>query len=244
MLKRTIVSAVAVVWFVGIHAQDQPIVNSGGYSKVYQGKEAAFVKDVSSHVSEWHGEGQWNQFGSLVLSGPRSGQYFIGTTNHYWKEYDDRVTTDAHDKDWGRILKRYVEESSGMLYYVKVPEASYNDRRSPMFLLTYLYCKPGDVGKKLDLIGKIKEAAENTDYERSWGIYNVRGGKGSVLVTVGRMDGMVDMGPAKMSFLDMWVKTFGEETAAEMASTWYDTHTKSVEEIHLLIDSMSTPPAN
>ena len=119
-----------------------------------------FEKAVSAHVSKWHGEGQWNQFGSKVMSGPRSGQYFIGTTNHYWKDYDERKTSDSHDKDWERIFNTYVEENSGMRYYVKVPDASYNDRRSPMFLLTYYNLSPAAVGKKLDLIRKAKEAAE------------------------------------------------------------------------------------
>ena len=244
MIKRIVVTTASLIFCTVLTAQDEPIVNSGGYTKVYRGKEAAFEKDVASHVSKWHGEGQWNQFASQVMSGPRSGQYFIGTTNHYWKDYDDRVTTDAHDNDWERIVNKYVEENSGMLYYVKVPDASYNDRRSLMFSLTYLYCKPGDVDRKLDLIRKIKEAAEKTDYERSWSIYRLRGGKGSVLAAVNRLDGMVDMGPAKMSFFDMWVKTFGEETASEMTDTWYNTHTKSIEEIHRLIDSMTSPPPN
>ena len=202
-----------------------------------------FEKAVSAHVSKWHGEGQWNQFGSKVMSGPRSGQYFIGTTNHYWKDYDERKTSDSHDKDWERIINTYVEENSGMRYYVKVPDASYNDRRSPMFLLTYYNLSPAAVGKKLDLIRKAKEAAEKTKYERSWGVYQVRGAN-RVLAIAFRMDGMVDMGPGKMSAFEMWKKTFGEETASEMADTWYSTHWSSEEEIHVLIESMTTPPTN
>ena len=97
----------------------------------------AFEKAVTTHVSKWHGVGQWNQFGARVMSGPRTGQYFIGTTNHYWKDYDNRVTTDDHNKDWARINKTYVEESSGMMFFVKNLDASYNDRRSTMWTLTY-----------------------------------------------------------------------------------------------------------
>ena len=39
--------------FIGatIFAQDDPIVASGGYSKIYKGKEASFEKAVSSHVA-------------------------------------------------------------------------------------------------------------------------------------------------------------------------------------------------
>ena len=83
MFKQTIGTVLVLIFCSGLMAQDSPVVNSGAYSKVYRGKEAAFEKAVSAHVSKWHGEGQWNQFGSKVMSGPRSGQYFIGTTNHY-----------------------------------------------------------------------------------------------------------------------------------------------------------------
>ena len=243
MFKQITSTVLAVIFCSDLMAQDSPVVNSGAYSKVYRGKEAAFEKAVSAHVSKWHGEGQWNQFGSKVMSGPRSGQYFIGTTNHYWKDYDERKSNDSHNKDWERIFNTYVEENSGMLYYVKVPNASYNDRSSPMFELTYYNLSPAARGKKLDLIEKIKEAAEKTKYERSWGVYQVRGGTRGLAI-VGRMDGMVDMGPTKMSFFDMWEKTFGEETAAEMADTWNSTHWSSEEEIHVLIESMTSPPSN
>ncbi|HHZ81066.1 MAG TPA: hypothetical protein EYN59_08160 [Candidatus Marinimicrobia bacterium] len=241
--KKTTTTILCLLFGSILMAQDSPVVNSGAYSKVYKGKDAAFEKAVSAHVSKWHGEGQWNQFGSKVMSGPRSGQYFIGTTNHYWKDYDERKTRDSHDKDWERIFNTYVEENSGMRYYVKVPDASYNDRRSPMFLLTYYNLSPAAVGKKLDLIRKAKEAAEKTKYERSWGVYQVRGAN-RVLAIAFRMDGMVDMGPGKMSAFEMWKKTFGEETASEMADTWYSTHWSSEEEIHVLIESMTTPPTN
>ena len=194
--KKTTTTILCLLFGSILMAQDSPVVNSGAYSKVYKGKDAAFEKAVSAHVSKWHGEGQWNQFGSKVMSGPRSGQYFIGTTNHYWKDYDERKTSDSHDKDWERIFNTYVEENSGMRYYVKVPDASYNDRRSPMFLLTYYNLSPAAVGKKLDLIRKAKEAAEKTKYERSWGVYQVRGAN-RVLAIAFRMDGMVDMDPRK-----------------------------------------------
>ncbi len=35
-----------------------------------------------------------------------------------------------------------------------------------------------------------------------------------------------------------------EETAAEMADTWNSTHWSSEEEIHVLIESMTSPPSN
>ena len=67
---------------------------------------------------------------------------------------------------------------------------------------------------------KEKKRLKKTKYERSWGVYQVRGAN-RVLAIAFRMDGMVDMGSGKMSAFEMWNKTFGEETASEMADTSY-----------------------
>ena len=226
-------------------AQDSPIVNSAAYSKVYKGKEAAFEKAVSAHVSKWHGVDQWNQFGSRVMTGPRAGQYFIGTTNHYWKDYDNRVTTDAHNKDWARINDRFVEESSGQNFFVKNLDASYNDRRSPMWRLTYYYCKPGKGGAMIEILKKGQAASKDANYERSNGVFGLfASGRDNVLVIVNRMDGMVDMGPANSTVKERWVAKYGEADFESTVETWWGSYTASVTEIHQLVEGMTTPPSN
>ena len=246
MYRYTKVTITALIFFSGIMGQDSPVINSGSYSKVYSGKEAAFEKAVTAHVSKWHGEGQWNQFGSRVMSGPRSGQYFIGTTGHYWKDYDNRVTTDAHDKDWARINNRFVEESSGMKFFVKNLDASYNDRRSPMWSITYFYCKPGGVGKMTNILKKIRSANEGAKYERSFGTYFLRAsGRGHVLALINRMDGMADLGPSGSTLRERWTGKYGQDDGFEDAvNTWLDSYTHAEAELHQLVEGMTTPPSN
>ena len=55
-------------------AQGTPTIMRCSYIKVTNGKEAAFEKAVTSHVSRWHGIGQWNQYGWVVETGARTGQ--------------------------------------------------------------------------------------------------------------------------------------------------------------------------
>ena len=245
MCKQMTTAILTLILSTGLMAQDSPIVNSAAYSKVYKGKEAAFEKAVSSHVSEWHGEGQWNQFGSRVTTGPRAGQYMIGTAGHYWKDYDNRVTTDSHDKDWSRITNTFVEESSGMNYFVKNLDASYNDRRSSMATLTYYYCKPGGMGKMIEIMKKGKSANEDAKYERSVAVYILRGsGRDNVLAVVNRMDGMADMGPGSSTVRERWVAKYGEADFESVLETWRGSYTASVTEIHQLVEGMTTPPSN
>ena len=245
MFKQTTATVLALVFCSVLMAQDSPIVTSGSYSKIHQGKEAAFEKAVSAHISKWHGEGQWNQFGSRVTTGPRAGQYMIGTAGHYWKDYDNRVTTDAHDKDWSRITNTFVEESSGMNYFVKNLDASYNDRRSSMARITYYYCKPGGMGKMIEIMKKGKSASEDAKYERSVAVYILRGsGRDNVLAVVNRMDGMADMGPGSSTVRERWVAKYGEADFESVLETWRGSYTASVTEIHQLVEGMTTPPSN
>ncbi len=246
MNRKQLTAVLTLVFVSFLMAQVSPVVNSGSYAKVYAGKEEAFEKAVTTHVSKWHGVGQWNQFGARVMSGPRTGQYFIGTTNHYWKDYDNRVTTDDHNKDWARINKTYVEESSGMMFFVKNLDASYNDRRSTMWTLTYYYCKPGGVGKLINLLKKIRSANEASKHERSFGTYVIRSsGRGHVLALVNRMDGMVDMGPANSTLRERWTAKHGEEDNFDDAvNEWLSSYTRSEAEIVQLIEGMTTPLSN
>ncbi len=246
MYRTQLIAVLAVISFSCVIAQDSPVVNSASYSKVYAGKEQAFEKAVTAHVSKWHGVGQWNQFGARVMSGPRTGEYFIGTTGHFWKDYDNRVTSDDHDKDWARINKTYVEESSGMIFFVKNLDASYNDRRSPMWTTTYFYCKPSGVSKMINILKKIRSANEASNYDRSFGTYVRRAsGRGHILALLNRMDGMVDMGPGNSSLRERWSKKYGEEDSFDDAvNEWLNSYTHAEGEILQLVEGMTTPPSN
>ena len=74
-MKRSITISLITLITIAF-AQENPVAASGGYSKVYVGKEAAYEKAVANHIAKWHGPDQWSQFGTRVMSGPRTGQYF------------------------------------------------------------------------------------------------------------------------------------------------------------------------
>ena len=231
---------VAFIW-----AQDSPSIMRGGYMKVYQGKESSFEKSVASHVSKWHGLSQWNQYAWRVETGPRTGQYFVGTFGHYWKDFDERKATEAHDTDWGRIQNNYVEGGTGVEYLVKEPDASYNDRRSAMAVITYYYCKPGRRSDMIDIMKKAVVADKAAGFEDSYGVYRLEAsGRNNVLAIVGRMDGMADMGPDNTTIRERWIAKYGEEESNKAGEVWRDSHWNSESAIIQLVESMTTPPSN
>jgi|TARA_Y100000310_G_scaffold260321_1_gene269201 hypothetical protein len=245
MFKQTTATVFVLIFCSGLMAQDLPVVNTGGYTKVFRGKEEAFEKAVSSHIAKWHGVGQWNQYGARVLTGPKAGQYMIGTTGHYWKDFDERKATEAHNNDWGRILNNYVEGGTGVEYLVKEPDASYNDRRSAMAVITYYYCKPGRRSDMIDIMKKAVVADKAADHEDSYGVYRlVASGRNDVFAIVGRMDGMADLGPDNTTIRERWVAKYGEEESNKAGEVWRDSHWSSESAIIQLVESMTTPPSN
>ena len=55
MIKK-ILLLITTFTFNLLVAQEDPVVASGGYSKIYKGKEASFEKAVTNHVAKWHGQ--------------------------------------------------------------------------------------------------------------------------------------------------------------------------------------------
>ena len=55
MNRKQLTAVITLVSLSYLMAQDSPVVNSASYSKVYAGKEEAFEKAVTAHVSKCHG---------------------------------------------------------------------------------------------------------------------------------------------------------------------------------------------
>ena len=227
-------------------AQENPVAASGGYSKVIKGKEASFEKAVANHVAKWHGPDQWATFAARVMSGPKTGQYFMGSTGHYWKDYAERETTKAHNNDWKNVINKHVEEQGGMMFFEKILDASYNDRSAPMWEGTMYYTKPGGRGTMLNILRKAVEANKKSNYDGSYGVYAIVSGgdQDGLLGLITRMDSMADMAYTGPSVKERWVKAFGEKAWEKDIKDWNSSYTKSTTEINRLIPEMSTPASN
>jgi len=58
-MRKSIFIIISTI-FGMVLAQDAPTIASGDYLRVKPGKDAAFEKAVATHVSKWHGQGQWS----------------------------------------------------------------------------------------------------------------------------------------------------------------------------------------
>ena len=246
MTKRILMIYISLFICATLFAQNDPIVASGGYSKIYKGKEASFEKAVASHVAKWHGPDQWRTFAAKVMSGPRTGQYFMGTANHYWKDYADRKSIKPHNDEWKKIVDKHVEEQGGMTFYEKRLDASYNDRSSPMWETVSYYTKPGKRGTMLEILRKGAAANRRLRFSESTGVYSqISGGEqDGILLVINRMDSMADMATPSPTIKERWVKVYGEEVFNEAVKDWYDSFTKSESEILKVIPEMTTPSNN
>ena len=243
MTKRILRVFLPLFFSITLFAQADPIVASGGYSKIYKGKELSFEKAVSSHVLKWHGPEQWPTFAAKVMSGSRTGQYLMGTTNHYWKDYADRKSSKAHNDEWKKIVDKHVEVESGMTFYEKRLDASYNDRSTPMWESTIYYTKPGKRGKMLEILRKGAVANRSVRFKGSTGVYSqISGGdQDGILLVIYRMDSMADMAEQSPTIKERWIKEYGEEVFQKASKDWYDSFSKSESEILQRVPEMTTP---
>jgi hypothetical protein len=234
---------VALAW-----AQDSPSIMRGGYMKVHQGKESAYEKAVASHVRKWHGLGQWNQSAWRVETGPRTGQYFVGTFGHFWKDFDDRVTTKEHDKDWERILSNFVDnddEGNGSMFMKYSEKLSYGSGSgSSKLAVTYYYYRTNAIRDMMEIIGKAKTANEKANFEDSYNVYTKEaGGPNEVIIIVDLMDGYADMAPVNPSLAERYTAAHGEDAWKTDFETWTNGLRWSETDIMTYMPNMSTPPA-
>ena len=243
MIKRIVGILIPLITCTALVAQADPIVASGGYSKIYKGKEASFEKAVSSHVAKWHSAEQWPTFAAIVMSGPRSGQYLMGTSNHYWKDYANRKSIKAHNDEWKKIVDKHVEEQGGMTFFEKRLDASYNDRSTSMWEAVSYYTKPGKRGTMLEILRKGADANRRVRFKGSTGVYSqVSGGEqDGILLVISRMDSMADMAAPSPTIKERWVKVYGEEVYNQAVKDWYNSFSKSESEILKVIPEMTTP---
>ena len=242
---KHVTKIVMYLFFGIIWSQENPTIMRGGYDKVLKGKDKIFQKNVASHVKKWHGAEQWNQFGWRVETGPRTGQYFIGTFNHYWKDFDERVTTKEHDNDWDRITNAYIDqdnEYAGSTFWSLLPEISYNSKSSTKIAVTFFYCEANAYQAMLGIMGKLRQANEKAKIDVSYNVYQIEaGGPNDVIAIVIQMDGYADMAPISPSLKDRYVAAFGEEVWLADYTTWTNGEKWSETEIMTFLPDISSP---
>mgnify|MGYP001171740172 FL=1 len=241
MLKK-IFCSFALLTFV-LFAQDDPTVGNLTYMKIAAGKTASFEKAVGAHVKKYHGKDQWATWGGKVVNGKRGGQYIVGSSGHFWKDYADRKSSKVRDDQWAAIIRNHVVETSGSSFYIKDLEASYNDKSSPMWKTQIFYTKPGKRGEMLSMLRKSAKVREKTNSDESRGVYyNVSGADQDGLVyIVSRMDDLTDMADPPMGLGERWVKVHGQKDWEESLETWWNLFDKTETEVVLRIPSMNTP---
>ena len=139
-----------------------------------------------------------------------------------------------------------MEDSSGMMFFEKILDASYNDRSAPMWEGTMYYTKPGGRGTMLNILRKAVEANNKSNYDSSYGVYIIISGgdQDGLLGLITRMDSMADMAFTGPSVKERWVKAFGEEAWEKDYKDWNSSYTRSTTELVQLIPEMSTPASN
>ena len=111
-MKQFILAMMYVFSLNTLIAQEEEEVWRVWYMKPVQGKAEQLQKGLKAHVAKNHGEGQWPEYYYDVLSGPNFGSLMGWSGPHTWKDFDERVRSQADVDHWNRYVAPYQDNSS------------------------------------------------------------------------------------------------------------------------------------
>ena len=122
------------------------------------GKQQKFEEAWVAHLKKYHQADTTNHRAVFeIVSGTRTGCYYITDGNLSWADMDvERSTDKAHDMDYASTVASTIESESGDIIYRWADTLSYNPNvQATKFVITAYHCKPG---KQNDITDEIKRA--------------------------------------------------------------------------------------
>lgn len=163
-----------------------------------------------------------------IISGPRTGQYVLGTFGHNWKDFDAaEKASQGVGKQIQADLAPYTEsvETSYWIYRADLSGHPPNPGQGPAAFstITTFVVKPGDENKVEDAIKQAEAAIQKSHWPGkpvAW--YSlVNGGEEPTLLLAGARKNWADFQPPATSFGKMLTNVYGEEKAEDLGREVY-----------------------
>jgi hypothetical protein len=164
------------------------------------GQQQKFEDAWIAHLKKYHQADTTNHRGVFeILSGPRTGCFYITDDNLSWADMDvERPTDKAHDLDYSSTVATTIESESGDMIYRWADTLSYNPAvQATKFVITAYHCKPG---KQNDMTDEIKRAIAvnkqiNSPISYNGYIQTLSGSQPVVLIVRSFKDGFKELDP-------------------------------------------------
>lgn len=187
--------------------------------KAKPGQEAQWEAAYKEHL-KWHSDlnDTWSWVTYQMMSGPRSGQYFIRTGGHEWKDWDALGDMQAKDTaNYFETAGKYAE--SATIWYDRIHRhLSRLPDDGPDYKVlefTRVFVKPSKVGDFLAVVGKYHAAFEKTNSPAVFAtVQTENGGSISNFMFVGLHEGYATLEQDPGAIPKMMEEVYGRQEAA------------------------------
>ena len=175
MFKRTLATAIVLLWCGSLYAQDKPTIYRGVYIKAKAGMVQKVEDGFKDHIKKFHKKKGLEVTTFQMMSGPKMGWYLRIMGGADWENFDKYTEPAGDAEHWAKYITPYIDEVpmqfAGQFYARLLSDLSYNYERTSMSRVLTDDVRPGMGGKYYSILSKAKEAEEKTDGEVRYAVY-------------------------------------------------------------------------
>jgi hypothetical protein len=225
MRRTTIVWSVALVLSCAFGARAQFPSKSIAITHDVKPKLGADFEAVLKRHMEWHRQQKdtWTYVTWQIMTGERSGHYFVASVGHDWKDFDDRAKFQEADDANVRVTLAPAVDSVNHAFYLYRADLStpmQNDTGpAPYSEVITFFLKPGGWFPDMEnAIKKVNEAANKSNYPLHGNWYGLlNGGEGAIVLAIPHKN-WADFQPSGKGFVAMLNDVYGEQMTHDLFS--------------------------
>ena len=178
-MKNLLITLCLLIWasMSGL-AQTDYLQFEVGYTKPKASQLEMFKKGLAAHAKKYHAADPYKMFAYEVVSGPHSGEYFIGLGPATFTQLDGRPSSAEHNADWQNNVLAYVESEGATSYWRLDKDLDYHPEGStnfPKSRLRWVTIRPGEDDRWTDQMKKVLAVYKAKNYGSAWTVYRQYG---------------------------------------------------------------------
>ena len=249
-MKRILGIIIPLLTCVAIFGQNNADIYRVTYLKPKAGGMDELLAGMKEHNKKHHNKGIMKVRTYRVISGEKSGWLVRTYGPMTWVELDkfsEDSNSKAHRAHGAKVLRPYIGESTGPMYWTPMENLHYNpsasDKASKMTRVQFTHLKPGMSSEFYDLRQRYNEVLKKTNSEASFSMgHLIHGGeRHSIYATFSGMDSWGDMNPPiGPSFSSRYNKVHGNGAWGRFLKQVSKTTKKTHDEMRVYLKDQST----
>jgi hypothetical protein len=217
-----------------------------GYMKPKTGSIALLKKGIAAHAAKFHAADPYKMFIYEVVTGPRSGQYFVGLGPATFTQLDSRPSSAEHEADWQNNVVAYLDSEGETSYWRMDKDLDYEPEGITDFSksrLRWVTLNPGEGDRWSEQMKKVYDVFKAKKYGAQWHVYRRFGASAGPHVCT-------EMAFGKWAYLDTdvnFMKDFNEVNGEGSYDRFMDElaiavdRTKTYDEMISFLPELSSP---